>query len=856
MAKEDGTGFLRQVINFEMARASCLRHLLRELSMTTRRHFIGLFPLAGATLLGACGGGGTSEASEEPTQGTGGGPDVVPAFVVVEDWTSGTAVDTGRIDFSSLVRDDSFEDAALAADCLGWQEHGPSAVTSLPTLNGVQFSAKRLTIRAGGRYSKTSYRIMVMMRALDLQDGLFGDIRGARTFPGPHKLRITNAAGESLKLIEMRDGLPMNHASLVNVPFNWSVTTRPSKLGDFPAVTYTGIRLPSDKPMRPHMSAGSCYLAVFGDAPESSAAVRDRMPRVSVDLWNGRATKVRSIYNGDDVHLWDPNYGGLGNGHPEVMPQWAMSQKDINALASVVQNDTALAGGQGYNWTNALRLGWDYEPGSLGGLTRRGGPGGLRFDRTVLPNEIYQMALTQTTRLNDGTPTSEMARGFSMNQGNYPGYYPRSMSTLDAINHFDPSPQPNVSGGKSIPVFHYYGTQVESYSQPGAIWIGDQYGGNVSAIASSIEWANPGVENSRSDSNHPRNGWCPDSEHNNRVGPSWAALLYSDPMFTRMTEHMTMFESHLMSPVLARANYNVYSSDINLFLREPGYFWSNRSNILPFCTAAMMWWTASKQGIYTRPQIEERLHSFFSKWKREVRDVITSNLSASTPGQAAFGLTGGLRVSWLTWQASGNFSAGSGWVAAFGIYSLYLSNLFTILKCSGLYDVLARNSDTATCLADLAKQLEVNARMFDFAPWAIASADAYSTPYLVLRSTAAGAINNDPSTIPRSFAEIEQHNPPSRVDDNWFLKTTATPGVDRLWALRTDGQFAFNYAGIARAQCAHQWWDLLSVTGAERDRSLERVSKRVRTMNNYSPGISDAGFTRFNSVQTIPGLAR
>ncbi len=824
--------------------------------MTTRRHFIGLFPLAGATLLGACGGGGTSEAAEEPAAGNGSGTDMVPAFVVVEDWASGTAIDAGRIDFSTLIRDDTFADAALAADCLGWQELGPATITALPVLNRVQFSAKLFTIRAGGRYSQTSHRVLVMMRALDLGDGLFGDIRGATTFPGPHKLRITNAAGERLKTIEMRDGLPMNHASLVNVPFNWTVSDRPTALGLFPTVKYSGVRLPADKPMRPWMSAGSSYIAFFGSTPDSSAAVRDRIPRVRSDLWNGKATKVRSIYNGDDVHLHDPNYGGNGNGHPEVMPRWAMSQADIQALPTVVQNDPELTFGvQGYNWVNALRVGWDYEPGALGGITRRGGPGGVRMDRTILPNEIFQMALSQSTRTNDNASTAEMARGFALNNANYPGYYPRSMATLDAINHFDSTPQTAVADNAFAPVFHYYGTLTSQSSNAGAVWVGDQYGTGLGPIASIIEWANPGVGGASSTGNHPRNGWCPDSEHNNRAGTAWAVLLYADPLFSRMAEHMMMFESHLMSPVLSRANYNIFGSNIDLFLNDPSYFWSSRTNILPFCTSALMWWTATTNGVYTRAQIEDRFHAFFAKWKTEIRDAMPTTANARTASQAGFALTGGLQISWQSWPAGGNYSAGSGWVATLGIFTIYMGHFLTVLKASGLYEVLKRNNDTALCLGDLERQLEVNARLFADAPWAIASTGAFSTPYLVLRSTSQGAVQTDLTTVPSTMAQVLAYNPAPRTDAHWYLAPNAIPGTDQIAAVRPDGQFGFNYAGLSRHQTAYLWWDLFAAAGSERTAALTRMNSRIAALNSYTPFVYDAGFTRYNSIQTIPALS-
>ena len=517
--------------------------------MSTRRTFIGMLPFASTTLLNACGSSGPAASGPDTNKQADVKPtiDNVPAYVVVENWASGAAVDVGRIDFSTLIREDGFADANLAADCVGWREHGPSAVTGLPVLNRVQFSAKRYTITAGGRYGQTSYRVQVFMRALDLVDGLFGDVRGVSTYPGPHKLRITNAAGSELKRIEMRDGLPMNHPSLLNVPFDWTVTARPEGI-NMPSIAGIYVpRLPNNKAMRPHMSAGSTYVAFLGDTPESSSTTRGRIPRVRSDLWPSKNSKSRAIYNGLDVHSW----GGNGFNHPEAMPQWPLSDDEANAIAIVGPNDPEIQVPYGYNWAAAMRQGWDYEPGAIGGITRRSGPGGVRPDRTILPSEIFQMALSQSTRTGDGTSTAAMARGHALNHANYPGYYPKDMLSLDAINTYSEAPQPTISGRAIAPIFHYYGGNHQG--TPQEVWICDTYGDSIEAIAQVIEFGTPGQGLNRSDGGHIRNGWMPDSEHNCRVGNAWATLLYADPMFARMAEHL-MLESSIFSPVVARGS--------------------------------------------------------------------------------------------------------------------------------------------------------------------------------------------------------------------------------------------------------------------------------------------------------------
>jgi hypothetical protein len=455
------------------------------------------------------------------------------------------------------------------------------------------------------------------------------------------------------------------------------------------------------------------------------------------------------------------------------------------------------------------------------------------------------MALTQSTRTNDGTSTADMARGYALNHANYPGYYPRSMATLDAINTFSDEPQPNISGREITPVRHYYGSN-GAESSPEAVFIYDVYGNPPHPVAQAIEWANPGSGSSASTKNHPRNGWTPDSEHNNRCGNAWSTLLYSDPLFTRMAEHMMMFESHIMNPVVARATWAIYGSNPNLLIEDPDSFWSSRSNVLPFCTAAMMWWVASEAGVYQRSLIEERIHSFFLTYKTTVRDKIPATAAATTASQRAFNLTGGLSVFWTSWDKTDHYAAGSGWVANFGLGRLYLGQFFTILKCSGLYEVLNQNPVTAACLTDLLAGLGLNARMFKDIPWAMTSVS--SGPALILRTAARGAVESDLSTIPATYEELVGFNPAWRSDDHWFLAATATPGVD---GVALNG----NYSTHARMQTALMWWKLFQAKSTAQEAAVLAVSNRIKKLASYTPTYYDPCFTRFNSAFTVPALA-
>lgn len=780
-------------------------------------------------------------------------PSNAPNRVVVESWASGSAVDVGTITLDTLIRADRFADPNLAADCAGWLEYGPASASGLPVLDGVQFSAKGFDIRAGGVYGQRSYRVMVMMRAVGvgvagvpLVDGLFGDPRGVNHYPGPHKLRILSVAGAVMKTVEMRDGLPINDASFLNIPMRWTVSSRSSDPGAFPSLTAMSNALPDNKPMRPLVAAGGAHVVCFGDEPASSAATRNRIPRAKNDLWPSANVKIRGIYNGEDFHLADKSaVSGNGNAHPDVMPKWALSKDQAMALSNVAPGDPEVSSPNGWNWYNAMHVGWGYEPGALGGITRRSGPGGVRMDRTGLPNEIYQMALMSATRLGDGASTEEMAKNFALNCANYPTHYPKSMTTLDAINLCSPDPQPTVPGRDVWPVQHYYGGAIEG--DPGEIWIFDTYGNGHEPISQAVEQSMPGLGSAMTTAKgHVRNGWAPDTEHNNRVGAAYASLLFADPVFTRLNEHALLETS--MAPIISRTTWAVFGpaegpNPDPSTAGNHGIFWNSRSNVLPFIHYTLMWWVASAQGVYTRAQIEERMLRTFARWKADVIDITPAPSAATTPSAKVAALAGGLTARWSNWDSQYNYNPGSGWVVDYGLYSLYQMNFLVLAKTSGLLAILMADSAANATITRLLKLQELNARMFAAAPWASTN----DGPSLLLRSQAQGAVESDLSTMPTTLEQVLAHNPPNRSDEYWFLKAGATPGSSAP-ALTT------NYAGFSRMSMARMWWDMFAPAGAERTAALSAIDGHIRTFSDYRPIVRDPCFVRFNFAQVIPAL--
>jgi len=235
-----------------------------------------------------------------------------PASVEIWNYTNSSSPTlAGTIPINTLIKANRFADAALNADCHSWLEYGAPEGSSPVIMGGIQFGAVGFDIPRGGVYTERSYRVFITMRCVAMADGIFGDPRGVNHFPPPHKIRIKSLDGTLLKTIEMRDGLPINDPSLINIPAVWTVTER-RDLPDFPILDIygtpgasgrNGYSLSDNTAMRPYTAAGASYIAFFGDTPDSSAANRNRIPRVNTSLWKQKGQMFRSVYNGEDFHI-------------------------------------------------------------------------------------------------------------------------------------------------------------------------------------------------------------------------------------------------------------------------------------------------------------------------------------------------------------------------------------------------------------------------------------------------------------------------------------------------------------------------------------------------------------------------
>lgn len=816
---------------------------------------------------GGGGGGGTGQSPGVPYQ------------VFVEDWTTGIAVTAGVLTLGTFLRNGAFEAADLAADCTGWEEYGPNEI-NLPAIGGVSFGAKLFAINAGGVYTAPAYRVIVMMHSLDLSSGMFGDSLQARTFAPPHKIVIKDNLGTVLQTIQMRDGLPINHPSL-----------RQDSDPRF---------LAANEVVRPRVSCAGSYISFFGQRPLSSEAVSARIPRATDD-WSGvsPSIKYRAAVNGSEwLYRADIASGGNGNAHPEVMPRYPQSENQISA--SFTTNDPELSvGNSNRTWVSARIYGWEHEPGAFCGITRRGGPGGLRGDRTALPAEFLQMYLIDPagSRTHDSAAHKDLADNFIYAHASYPVYRPRTLRDLRAIdvisypqsapvapgerysNRDDYYTFPVLGDNSSVRVIDAYGTD-PSYTLSYAVTITAvgtvitvaayrhqllpgfkvkisgctqaEYNGlwtvasaptestftyiaNTAPVISPATGSPTVTEWELGDaSQHPWAGWSPDGEHNNRLGCTYAAQLYSDPLFAHMAEYFIV-ESASTSGTINLSRYYVQGAYLT-----PGDAWAGRTFVLDFMNIVGMWRVATTTGVYNRPLIEAALITFFNRhWDDVYSQVPVVATTASQKGYQYFKTN-------LYWEPTY-----PGWVIGFSIGSVYLFELMSLMKSYGLLSVLRNTGGVKVNLYMdmLEEQCKSFATFVSKAPW-LHGSHPNGMVYIPLRSSAQGAIEADLSTIPSTIDSAIAYHTNPRTDGKWYLDANGTA-------------LAGNAVAFWRIKASWLYWKYIAVSGTARDTQISNLDAAsaalIDRFQSYPTGskataLQSAVLFRYAWKQSIPAL--
>jgi hypothetical protein len=152
---------------------------------------------------------------------TAGGGGTSPNYIVaLDDWSTGSAVQIGTLTLNVDNGIITPQDSTLASHYSGgiqtWRS--ASSIVHGPAGEQFEFGAMMFTVTNGAFDNTDLYQVLVGCKpygrwaTYPYMDTF--DRNTDVTHPAPFKIRILNGSGTLVKTIEMRDGLPVNHASL------------------------------------------------------------------------------------------------------------------------------------------------------------------------------------------------------------------------------------------------------------------------------------------------------------------------------------------------------------------------------------------------------------------------------------------------------------------------------------------------------------------------------------------------------------------------------------------------------------------------------------------------------------------
>jgi hypothetical protein len=701
--------------------------------------------------------------------------------VVVEDWATGVGVDVAGFSLGRKIRDGRWAEAAYRSNlCSGWTDYGVNSTTFVE-YKGIRFTGKRRHYAQDGLFAAApSGSLCIFMQATDLEHGLWGDPTNKRTYLDSFKLRIESSNGTLLGRIQMRDGLAINDPS-----------TKPRWMDDELASS-TYVR-------RGHMPAGSMFVWQYGvtnqDAP---AAVVNRLARVKSD-YPEIAAMLTYSYNGSETDI------GSGNGHQhiEVIPQWAMSKAAAAAVTS-----TAVAGGNSLlinpthqDWKRGMLSGWDYEPGNLGMINGRGGPGGKRVERHVTVGEActrWLGGIYGGVRRQDNTPYKNIAYATLKNIWNYATYRLRSPLNCDPVNVFTNKGWPSATGAAAtgeyrVPqlVRRYYGNvYVDDFAYyKSGLWVGDAYGdpsgpgGGYFAV-----YKNP------LDNRLPNGGWAPDSEHANRQHGRLAVLLRGDPLGTLVQEFL-LAELGMQTNFIDGTGIEGSTSDGRVF---------GRSDFMRLIHLIWQWDIADEYSQFSRTVCYAQTVRMLKAWYQlKYANASGSATTSSLRGVYHYGLP-------VLWDAT------VGWFIYYGVEMSLLAPVLAEAKASGLYAALRADADTQVqgALDGMEKALRTVQELAVSMPWAC-PADPNGSIRWRLRTPAQGAVQSDLTTIPTTISAAAANNPAPRGDAYYWLDSS---GGD------VTGGASYTYDCLL--QTAECYAEYFMANGAARTAALSTLAAR------------------------------
>jgi hypothetical protein len=606
------------------------------------------------------------------------------------------------------------------------------------------------------------------------------------THPAPFKIRVLNGSGSLVTTLQMRDGLPINSPSLSQSRSSLNVADA--------NYNTAADSVDGGPPLRPFFNC-AMLLPWQNKRPKDVALNRKKLPKFDLSTYRESEGKSSYAANACDSMLglgqnagYDGNFMN-GHLHFHIAMDWPQTSGSTSGWTS---SDPYCPPPQGITYTGegarrrpGLISGYKYEPGSISLHTWHTGPGGLRYDRWMLPTQFaYYNSNENWVRPRDNSPIKDHIDGFGF------AYFNQSCHYLMDVKTFEPAVKTKADIESIQFKDTYYGPNVGNDSKKVSLRGMTQKGANDGVI-----WPNFGYDKlGPSGGRRFWNGWGIDNQHTHQQPGVWSYALGS-PMHlvanknltdaARMTCIAEVVPSQFYAKQLAPVSTSVQNWPNIKF--APGPLWRTTA----FRLSAIMWqWlnavsSSSPAFGYSRSFVDTLLVDEFAAFKTDIVDV-TNNNAATSPwhmGVKNFGQP----IECVMGDADNLYYP----VLINNQIGMYCAQLMVMMKQNGFWGYARTNIPNASACLDFWFELAckysvdfiINAKHMDNASY-YGESPFFSNRYPKVpsgwsfpRIVATGRASNDfvMADLPTSWAQAAAAVPPEGVE-SWLRFPDGTYG--------------------------------------------------------------------------------
>lgn len=338
-----------------------------------------------------------------------------PFDILIEDWSSGSAVTAGVIPFDVTLPNMVFDDTEMQASMGDIKAYRSSTTV---VLGNMEFGAVMAGIHKGVNAldaTEPVYEVLVLRKPTNANWPNYPAYSGWSTVTSdtfgdkPFKVKIRRADGSVLYTFQMRDGLPINHPSL-NQDVS-QVATKPMR----PLFHCAGALMWRSHRTKQHTYAKKYYPGMADTRPLRPSTTHDNA--ASNADW-----RLANLSQANGMLNW------------RILPKWPMAINNTTLAADWPTKDAYL--GETANGANAYAryTGWGWEPGSVSAHDQLCVKGGVRFDRAVMP-AWYAIYMHDSTwvRPRDNDSIVDMKEAAELGYYNLPTFFVTDVKTAASV---------------------------------------------------------------------------------------------------------------------------------------------------------------------------------------------------------------------------------------------------------------------------------------------------------------------------------------------------------------------------------------------------------------------------------------